>query len=102
MAGEVKRPGIVTIKDDATLDELIAAAGGVDEFADIKRVSLTYNGITQLIDSSEAGDTKVMPGAVVKVARILMRTDDEYKRRLDELGKDGSSGLNSLKRLKGE
>lgn len=42
MAGEVKNPGIVRIKEGARIADIIEAAGGLKEEADITNVNLAY------------------------------------------------------------
>lgn len=97
--GEVNRPGIVTINDDATVADLIEAAGGVRESGDLERISITRNGTTLLVGLLKSGDTKVMAGAVVKVSRSLMSNGGATKRRFDKLGEDAKPRVD---RLKGE
>lgn len=83
--GEVKRPGVVTIKDDASLADLIEAAGGVTKSADLERITISHNGTTLVVDSSKEGDTKVMAGASVKVSRGLLGTSGPMEKRFKEL-----------------
>ena len=96
--GQVKRPGVVTVKDGATLSELIKAAGGETSSADLERVSVIYNGETSILSVEEDGDTELKPGAVVKIARGLLQGDRDIRRRFDELEGATPSG----DRLKGD
>ncbi len=85
--GEVLRPGIVTIEDDATVADLIEAAGGLKKSANLERVTVIQNGITMPVDSPNVADTKVKAGAVVKISRGLMRSGSA-KRRFEQIGSD--------------
>lgn len=96
--GEVNRPGVVTISDHATVAELIEAAGRGEKSADLERVTITYNGTTQVIDVSKAGETKVMAGARVQVSRVLFDTSGSMEKRFKEL-ENAEPGRD---RLKGE
>jgi len=96
--GEVNRPGVVTIKDHATVAELIEAAGGAKKSADLERVTISHNGTTLLIDASKAGDAKVMAGAKLKVSRGLLDSGGPMEKRFKELENAKPSG----DRLKGD
>lgn len=96
--GEVKRPGVVTIKNGAKLADLIEAAGGLTKSADLERVTIFHNGTTLVVDMSKAGDTKVIAGASVKVSRSLLDNSGSMERRFEEL----ENAKPRRDRLKGE
>lgn len=93
--GDVKRPGVVTIEGEATLADLIEAAGGTRKFADLERVTIFHDGITTMVDMAKVKETKVRAGAVIKISPSLTDTTGSMEKRFNELGEanQGSSDL---------
>ena len=80
--GEVARPGVYQIRDDSTLLECLAQAGGITEMGDATAVRITryaedgthntYSINTDRIDTQAgAGLLRVMPGDIIYVPRAI-------------------------------
>lgn len=81
--GEVKRPAIYELRDEATVAEVIQIAGGLTAEADPRRISLTQiDGESRRIvvgvdlTGTEGPKQRVNNGAVVRVARLRPQIDD--------------------------
>ena len=54
ISGEVKTPGRITMSPGMTVHDAMTAAGGPTDFADLKKVKFTRNGVTRVIDLRKA------------------------------------------------
>jgi polysaccharide export outer membrane protein len=54
ISGEVKTPGRITMSPGMTVHDAMTAAGGPTDFAKLKGVKLTRNGVTRILDLRKA------------------------------------------------
>ncbi len=72
VSGSVRNPGRIPFQADLTLMSAISAAGGLNDFADLKRVRLVHDKKVEVIDARRirkdpALDIKIFPGDQVDV-----------------------------------
>jgi protein involved in polysaccharide export with SLBB domain len=54
VSGEVKVPGRITMSPGMTIHDAMTSAGGPTDFGNLKKVKLTRNGVTRMLDLRKA------------------------------------------------